>query len=133
MSVTPKERQRIFELVENGSASKTTMEATLRAIHQEMPHLTVNELKDVCRVHLEELRLDGAVVLAEADALNFIADTLTEMGQANLAGAVEELTLPSEQGDQHAAELLEYLHRAYVLAEEWILITDGEIERRAGR
>jgi hypothetical protein len=124
MSATLKERQRIIELAEIGSANKATVEATVRAIHQELPHLTADEVTDVCRVHAEELRLDAADQFAEAEALNFIADTLEEIGQANLVGAFKELTLRSEQGDQHAAELLEQLHRAHVLVGDWIQIRE---------
>jgi hypothetical protein len=117
MSATLKERQRIIELVEIGSANKTTMEATVRAIHQELPHITKDELMEVCRVHVDELQLDGAVQLAEAETLNFIANTLEEMGQADLIGAAKELIIRAEQGDQHADELLEQLYRAYVFVE----------------
>jgi hypothetical protein len=77
---------------------------TVRAIHQELPHLTAAELEEFCRVNAEELRLDAAVYYGEAEASQFIADTLIEMGQPNLKSAFKELTLRSEQGDQDAAE-----------------------------
>jgi hypothetical protein len=122
MSVTPKDRQRIIELVEIASANKATVESTIRAIHQELPDLTPGELMDICAVNAEECRLDAAVEFAEAEACTFIADTLKATGHPNLKSAYEALALRSEQGDQHAAELLEQLYKAHIMVGDWIRV-----------
>jgi hypothetical protein len=105
--MTPKDRQRVIELVSAAAANKAPVEATVRAIHQEMPNLTAAELKEVCLVTREESRLDAAVYKADAEAADFIVNVLEETGQDNVIGALEELILRSEQGGQHAAEELE--------------------------
>ena len=120
--MTPKERQRVIELLSGASANKAPVEATVRAIHQEMPHLTPAEVIEVCRVKAEEHHLDAAVLKAEAEASEFIADTLSETGYPNLESAFKELTLRSERGDQDAAQLLEQLNQAYVLIGDWIRV-----------
>ena len=122
MSVTPKERQRISELMDAASANKVTVEATVRAIHQELPHITADELIEVCDVRAEECCLDAAVLKAEAKASQFIGNTLRENGYANLKVAFKALTLRSEQGDRGAAELLEQLNQAYILVGDWIRV-----------
>jgi hypothetical protein len=122
MTATPKDRQRIIELVNAGTADKSPIEATARAIHRELPHLTAAEVADVCRVHGEEMRMDAAVLKAEAEASHFIGNTLRAAGYANLGEAFKALALRAERGDQDAAELLEQLDQASTLIGDWIQV-----------
>jgi hypothetical protein len=56
--MTPEERQSINELLEAASISGASLDAAARSIGENMPHLTVAEVAETCRVHSEELRLD---------------------------------------------------------------------------
>lgn len=59
--MTPQERQHINALLEAASISGASLEAAVRSICEEMLYLTATEVAEACRVHAEELHLNGAV------------------------------------------------------------------------
>jgi hypothetical protein len=127
MSVTPRDRQRILELVDAMIADKSSTwikeqvtEEMIRTLYRELPHITWREVLEFFRAHREELRLDAAVEKAEAEACQFIVDTLRATGCANLQEACGELALRAERGDRDAVELLEKLKQAHILIGDWI-------------
>jgi hypothetical protein len=81
-----------------------------------MPHLTTAEVAEVCRVYGEELHLDAAVYLAQARASKRIAEIMRAANAPTTQDALDILAARSDQGDAHAAEMLEELMQALTVA-----------------
>jgi hypothetical protein len=111
--VTQQDRQRVIELVDTARASGASLPETVQLIHKELPHLTVAEVKEICRVSAEEKRLDAAVYMAQGRALQRIAEIIEETGQPNFEGAYELLAARAQRGDHHATELLQELGQTF--------------------
>jgi hypothetical protein len=116
--MTPQERRRVIELVEQCHETGSSIEERVEIINKAMPHLTNTEVAQVLLVNAEERNLDAAVYMAEAEAARQIAEILGEvqqtfgLEQATLEAAIPVLSERKEQGDKHAAELLKRLKNA---------------------
>ena len=113
--MTPQETKRVAELIEQAGVS---IEAKLRSIYKEMPHLTDADIQQVASVRAEELKLDAAVQLADAEASKRMAEIIREAGRIsgqplnNLEKAIPVLVALAEQGDERATSLLEEFRKA---------------------
>jgi hypothetical protein len=79
--MTPHERQCIDELLEAASINGASIEAAARSIAEVMVSLTAAEVAETCRVHAEEMGLDGAAYPAQAQASKRVAETINETGR----------------------------------------------------
>jgi hypothetical protein len=79
--MTPQERQCINELLEAASINGVSLEAAARSIGEVMFPLPAAEVAVTCRVHAEELGLDPAAYLAQAQATKRTVETIKDAEQ----------------------------------------------------
>jgi hypothetical protein len=112
--VNREERARVIELIDEGSREGLSTKDTVRRIVEEMPHLSAADVAQVARTHAEELRLEGAEKMAEANASDLIVGILEETGCRNAGEALYVLENRSRMGDTRATVLLEKLKAALI-------------------
>jgi len=79
--MTPQERRRVIELIEQCLETGSSIQETVEIIHKALPHLTIPELVQFLRVHAEEKKLDAAVYKAEAEAAHEIGTILAGLNR----------------------------------------------------
>jgi hypothetical protein len=66
--MTPQERQCINELLEAATINGVSIEAAVRSIGREMPHLSAAEVAETCRAHAEELSIAQTIKRPDFDS-----------------------------------------------------------------
>ena len=110
--MTPDNRSSLAILAKDAEERNLSVEATLRLIAEEMPHVTAAEIEEFFAVDAELKKQDASVYYAQAEASHQIADILREAGGRNLEQAIPILTTRAANGDARAVELLAKLHGA---------------------
>jgi hypothetical protein len=110
-----KDRQQIIELVE-GRAESDTPEIIRRRIIEKLPHLTSEDVAEVCAVRAEECHLDTAEHKARASALRQVVDIVEEAAPGKPGITPDEalalLRKRVKAGDTRATESLNKLTKA---------------------